>query len=213
MTLASSKRRLCSTCQYPLRTCICHLCVRLNGRIQVWIVQDKHEAKHAKNTARLMALCYQSTHIIAAHDEVALQNCLRRCDPAHTVLLYPDTKAVSAEQLTGTQRATIENVILLDGTWPKAKKLLFKEPKLARYTKVSFATPPPSQYDIRKSPDAHALSTLEAASYFLECVDDEQFSRIRHAFSDMIALQWSEQPLHHKHHEMSNNNHGKKHAD
>ncbi|MBM6550452.1 DTW domain-containing protein [Marinomonas ostreistagni] len=193
------KRPICSACQYPAKQCICHLITPMDGRTQVWILQDKHEAKHAKNSARLFALNYTSTHIVPFTDDQALAHCLASCRPEETLLLFPEEEATPVERLSEDKKRCIKHVILLDGTWPKAKKMRLLEPRLNAYQSVSFASPPESVYEIRKSPNATALATLEAASYFLECVEDLQFSVIRHTFADIIALQWSQQPVAHKH--------------
>lgn len=195
----SGKRAICNACQYPSKQCVCALLHVMDGPINVWILQDKREAKHAKNSARLFALCYRSTQVIMVTDSEAMSTCFKACSRNDTVLLYPSDEATPAESLAQTEPLRCKNVILLDGTWPKAKKMLFTEPRLALYQKVSFAQPPESFYDIRKSPNRQALATLEAASYFLECVVDLKFSVIRHTFKDIIALQWAQQPSTHKH--------------
>lgn len=192
-------RPMCDACRYPIKQCICHLLKTQDGRIQVWILQDKHEAKHAKNSARLLALCYSSTHVVSFTDAEALAHCFAACQPEDSLLLYPDDGATPVEVLSEDEKRSIKHVILLDGTWPKAKKMRLLEPRLNAYRCVSFAAPPKSVYEIRKSPNDTALATLEAASYFLECVEHLQFSIIRHTFADIITLQWSQQPVAHKH--------------
>lgn len=196
---ANSKRTLCQTCSYPLAQCVCVLTTKLDADITVWILQDRKEARHAKNTARLFSLFYQSTKIILVDQQEAVDELFAHINIDKTVLLFPAKEALPIEELETNQRENIEHVVVLDGTWPKAKKMFFTEPRLETLKTVTFSNAPASKYDIRKSPAPSALATLEAASYFLECVVDLKFSVIRSTFEEILALQWAQQPESHKH--------------
>lgn len=199
MSQAPKKRSLCTRCHYPLGQCVCHLIQEVSGNVTVWVLQDKHEAKHAKNTARLFALCYDNTRIVSFAETEQLTAFFEEVDPTQALLLYPSEQAVELESLSQSKIADIKHLIVLDGTWPKAKKMLLVDERLSQFQQGKFACAPSSQYEIRKSPNGEALSTLEAAVYALECLGDLQISNIRHFFSDAIALQWSKQPEEHKH--------------
>ncbi|SBT18053.1 DTW domain protein [Marinomonas gallaica] len=198
MTSPSSKRVTCLHCGYPLGQCVCHLIVSLEGDMTVWVIQDKHEAKHAKNTARLLALCYLKTVIVSFEDAEEMSNFFQSVDADNSLLLYPSGCSEGLETIEQSDKAKVKHLILLDGTWPKAKRMMLLESMLLRYRQVHFLTPPVSKYDIRKSPNNLALSTFEAAAYGLECLGMLQISKLRHFFSAAIALQWSQQPQEHK---------------
>lgn len=199
MSQPLTKRSLCLHCHYPLGQCVCHLIQRMSGEVTVWVIQDKQEAKHAKNTARLFALCYENTRIVNFALAEQMTAFYAAVDPMKALLLYPSEQAVELEKLSQSEQVDIKHLIVLDGTWPKAKKMLLVDERLIKFRHGKFAHAPCSQYEIRKSPNAEALSTLEAAVYALECLGDLQISNIRHFFSDAIALQWSKQPEEHKH--------------
>ncbi|SBS26072.1 DTW domain protein [Marinomonas aquimarina] len=193
------KRSLCAHCGYPTGQCVCHLIAPVTGDVTVWVLQDKHEAKHAKNSARLFALCYDKTRIVSFAEPEQLSAFMDAVDPEQALLLFPGEQALAVESLSQAKIAAIKHLILLDGTWPKAKKMLWLEERLGCFKQGKFTHAPRSQYEIRKSPNAEALSTLEAAVYALECCGNAQISNIRDFFSDVIALQWSKQPEEHKH--------------
>lgn len=199
MSQAPNKRSLCAHCRYPKGQCVCHLIQRVSGNITVWVIQDKHEAKHAKNSARLFALCYDNTRIVNFSEDEQMAEFFGSVMPSEALLLYPSEQAVELEMLEQSDIATIKHLILLDGTWPKAKKMLLVDDRLTQFRQGKFAHAPSSQYEIRKSPNTEALATLEAAVYALECFGDLNISKVRHFFSDAIALQWSKQPEEHKH--------------
>lgn len=193
------KRSLCAHCRYPLGQCVCHLIEKVSGEVTVWVIQDKQEAKHAKNSARLFALCYDNTRIVSFADAEQMSAFYAALDPVSTLLLYPSEQAVALETMTPHEQALIKHLVVLDGTWPKAKKMLLVDDRLTQFKQGKFANAPSSQYEIRKSPNGEALSTLEAAVYGLERLGNLQISNIRHFFSNAIALQWSKQPEEHKH--------------
>ena len=195
----SKKRVVCQRCHYPERQCICHLVVSISDDTTVWIIQDKLESKHAKNSTRLFKLCYANTNVIAFSDLSAMQCFYEQVDVDAAVLLYPSDTATAIETLDEDKAKQIKHVILLDGTWPKAKKMFLTDNRLKRFTTVNFATPPVSYYEIRKSPNAKALSTLEAAAYCLEALGSLQMYKVRNFFSEVIELQWQLQPDSHKH--------------
>lgn len=199
MTENLTKRATCSHCHYPLGQCVCHLISAIDGDITVWVIQDKLEAKHAKNTARLFALCYPNTRVVRFSCAEEMSLFLQQVSVSNSLLLYPGNHSSNMESLTNSEKQAVEHLILLDGTWPKAKKMLWVEPELAKFHQVQFSSPPTSQYDIRKSPHGAALSTFEAAVYGLECLGMLQISKLRNFFSAAIALQWSKQPQEHKH--------------
>ncbi|MNP39850.1 DTW domain protein [compost metagenome] len=49
-----------------------------------------------------------------------------------------------------------------DGTWRKARKLLYLNPLLGGLPRVTLAQAAASRYRLRKAPEAGALSTIEA---------------------------------------------------
>ncbi|WP_418903728.1 tRNA-uridine aminocarboxypropyltransferase [Marinomonas ostreistagni] len=190
---------MCPRCDYPEKQCVCRLIPLVEGDITVWILQDKTEAKHAKNSARLFRLCYAKTHIVSFSDNDALTSFFRKVRGDNTVLLYPSDVSEPIETCDTDKIGSISNIVLLDGTWPKAKKMYLVEPRLQTLKTVNFQSPPRSHYEIRKSPNANALSTLEAAAYGLECLGNLRMSSVRHFFHEVIKMQWSQQPDSHKH--------------
>ncbi|RDL43845.1 DTW domain-containing protein [Marinomonas piezotolerans] len=195
----NQRRTICGHCNFPQATCICDLIPHVSGAVNIWVLQDSLEIKHAKNTARLLALGYSRTHLIDVSDTQQLNTFFQTVTPENGILLYPDDRAVLLERSDQSSLARVRHLILLDGTWRKAKKMFFTLPKLHCYPIVKFGTPPASLYSIRKSPDALSLSTLEAAVYALELLSSSNdYQPIRSFFQQVISRQWSKQPTHHK---------------
>ncbi len=54
--LSPTKRLMCEHCGYPQITCLCPWVKPIDAPINIVILQHPTEAKHAKNTVRLLAL-------------------------------------------------------------------------------------------------------------------------------------------------------------
>jgi DTW domain-containing protein YfiP len=147
----------------------------------VIIVQDKNEAKNAKNTARLLALSLKKIDIIQSDDTDAMQQLAAQCrqHPNSYTLFFPSPSSTPFEQaklllrgnelnITANQKNNITNLIFLDGTWRKAKKLYLSHDWLNQMPSLHFEEKGMGRYRIRKTSIENGLSTLEAVSYVLE---------------------------------------------
>lgn len=161
-------RPQCPRCQRPQALCLCALIPNLPSRTRVLILQHPSEVNHALNTARLAALGLQNCEIRVGEVFADLAQWLalpgyRPC------LLFPDELS---EGLSGYAPATQPKLLVVpDGTWRKARKLLHLNPLLASLPRVQLATAEPSRYRLRKAPGPGALSTLEAITQALEVLE------------------------------------------
>ena len=62
-------------------------------------------------------------------------------------------------------------LVVPDGTWRKARKLLHLNPLLAQLPRVTLPEGAVSRYRLRKAPGPGALSTLEAIVQALEIIE------------------------------------------
>ena len=94
--------------------------------------------------------------------------------PPGTWLLYPgDLLAAPGSDPPGSHPSlgTVQQLVLLDGTWRKTRKLLHLNPWLQQLPRFALPTPPPSRYLIRKAQQADQRSTLEAACLALAALE------------------------------------------
>jgi DTW domain-containing protein YfiP len=80
------------------------------------------------------------------------------------LLLYPGPTSIDCEELPLTTQQTI---IVIDGTWDEAGKIVWRNPMLQKLRRISFHAPLASRYRIRKQPRAGYLSTLESVGHLL----------------------------------------------
>lgn len=155
----------CERCARPASHCLCALIPSLPSRTRVLVLQHPSEVGHALNTAGLavLGLC---------NAEAAGWRAFRRGDLAGTGL--PGLPAVSRragacagrDGRRGRRRALL--LVVPDGTWRKARKLLHLNPALAALPRVSLAEGMASRYRLRKAPGEGALSTIEAIAAALD---------------------------------------------
>lgn len=90
------------------------------------------------------------------------------------VLLFPGEDALNLSRRSPKERMALVPagrqwvVFVLDGTWKSVRKMLRLSHNLANLPKVCFDPPSPSNYRIRRQPQAHCYSTLEAIHQVLD---------------------------------------------
>lgn len=154
-------RAQCPHCQRPPAQCLCALMPCLPSRSRVLILQHPQEARHALNTARLAALGLPNSELRCAEVFEELPELLN--DPQwHSCLLFPGEQSVPVAEFAGNHPDRPLLLVVPDGTWRKARKLLYLNPLLEQLPRVTLATLGPSRYRLRKAPMEDALSSLEA---------------------------------------------------
>ncbi len=149
-------RPRCARCMRPSGHCLCPLIPSLASRASVVILQHPSEAGHALNTARLAALGLVNAQLLIGEvfDDLPVD------DGLDDYLLFPGDQARPLEALR--ERPESCRLIVPDGTWRKARKLLHLNPYLAGLPRVALPEGRVSRYRLRKAPRPGALSTLEA---------------------------------------------------
>lgn len=189
-----NKRSLCEHCRYPLKTCICDAISRVDNQTFVTVLQDPTEVKHAKNTARLLPLVLSQCQIIVGERFDGLSSLgLPDSIANHTVVAFPTKGALSPNELSA-QEHVIRHIILLDGTWRKARKMWLSNSWLHALPAVQLQLESASQYTIRKSPITDGLSTLEAAEQLLQSFEDGDFSPLSRVLNAMQSHWTMHQP-------------------
>lgn len=163
-----TKRKICSRCNYPEVRCLCRYLKAMEHNTTITIIQCDKEGANAKNTAKLLPLVSNKIKIITEQDVVngSLYNDLLKTHQ-RTAVLFPSDRAKPIYEHV-KQNQTIDHLIVIDGTWRKAKKLFFSLPWLNELKHVTLSEGYTSQYAIRKTSIDNGLSTLEAIAYALE---------------------------------------------
>lgn len=180
-------RQHCPRCQRPLSHCLCALLPDLNSRSRVLILQHPSEVSHALNTARLAVLGLRNAELRVGEVFADLPELLAQPGLC-AALLFPGEQASVL-----TARAAGETpllLIVLDGTWRKARKLLYLNPALASLPRFALPAGFSSRYRLRKAPAEGALSTVEAVAAALDILEaPASFAALLKPFEALIEGQ------------------------
>lgn len=108
--------------------------------------------------------------------------------PAGSVLLFPSEKAVGPEEIN----FEVRNLIVLDGTWAKAKRMYNENPWLKSLPHLKLDLDKLSLYgEVRNQPKAGYLSTIESIVYALKAVgkNPEGLDGLLDVFASMVGDQ------------------------
>lgn len=183
-------RPTCPRCERPVRVCWCAHVPKLEASTRLLIVQHPREEDVAIGTARMASLCVQGSTLVVGL-EVENQAAVRAVleDPTRpAILLWPSAGATDLE--THPPEGPV-SLVVIDGTWSLAKKLLRLNPRLAALPRYALGVGKPSEYRIRKEPRDGCLSTIEAIARTLGVLegDGEKFAPMLAPFRAMVDTQ------------------------
>lgn len=180
-------RPVCAGCGYILERCLCDVLKPVSNKTMLIVLQHPEEKKHALNTVRIMERSFINIKIYNGEDfreHTELQALLAN---EKTALLFP---GAGASLLTEKSGASFTHLILIDGTWKKAKKIFYSNPFLQALPKLSIEAKTKSLYKLRQSSFRNSFSTIEAAIAFLSVKEPGlDCSAPLKAFAKMIDFQ------------------------
>ena len=177
----------CPRCLRPQTHCLCPLIPDLDSRTRVLLLQHPSEVNHALNTARLAALGLSNSQLVVGEVFEDLSELLN--PPGYTArLLFPADDAQPLQAYSPGEQPML--LVVPDGTWRKARKLLHLNPLLAALPRVTLANGGVSRYRLRKAPGPGALSTVEAIAQALQVLEAPQsFDALLQPFEALIEGQ------------------------
>jgi len=169
------EQRYCPNCLKAMVACFCDQITSFNNQIEIIILQHPSEFSHPLGTAQIAKLSFENLTIFKGEDfskNELLNTTLLNKD---CYLLFPGPNSVQVSKL----KVSLENsvLIVLDGTWKKAKKIFYSTPKLQDLKRITLDQNITSEYILRKEPKLGYLSTLEAIVYSLEHLEEKSYSK------------------------------------
>lgn len=195
MKVFKMARILCNHCNFALNTCVCSAVKIIPNKVKVVILQHPSEEKIAKNTAKLLNLSLTNCSIIKGENSQDFK-ALNNLPKESTVLLYPNDDATYLDEPNFTTNNYITHLIVIDGTWNKAYKILQLTPILSQFKTISFKQVPKNRYTIRKAPRADSLSTLEAVAHSLTLIEQLNPEPLFALLEELINKQTQHMPEH-----------------
>jgi DTW domain-containing protein YfiP len=132
---------------------------RLQVRTRVVVVRHVSEINRRSNTGRLVAAAIPGATLVdwgtlSTASQAAVHATLSSLGPSPAVL-YPEGR---------THAVRPDTLVILDGTWPQARRMLQRLPGMATVPRL--ALPPPAQAGprLRRGARPEQMSTLEATA-------------------------------------------------
>lgn len=194
---AVPRRAVCERCRRPTSVCYCAHLVSLETQTRVILLQHPREKKVPVGTARLAHLCLPGSELHVGLDfdnDAQVRAALTFAEtpgdgpirPAY--LLFPGPNAIDLAEARPAGPITL---VVVDGTWWQARKLLKRNTLLASLPQIRFTPPAPSNYRIRREPADHCVATVEALALVLGALEEapEKFATLLRPFTAMIDTQ------------------------
>lgn len=191
-SFTNGSRAFCPKCDFLKSRCLCDTLQVIPNQVHLIILQHPTETKHPLNTVRIMKKSFKNITVLIGEDfsENSELNSLISNSKHNVNLLYPDSDALILEKKSNNQNQPITHLIVIDGTWRKAKKIYLLSKNLHGLKTLKLIPQEKSDYRIRKSPNENALSTLEACAEALAYLEPAlNTSSALFSFKTMIEMQ------------------------
>lgn len=190
-------RNVCSNCHRPPILCVCDALPpqKIETTTHVLVLQHPSEFKRKSlSTVPLLPLVLQNCTVEVGYnfkiDSIdVVRECLAR--GRKPLLLFPGSDAVTLDDnnnndddggknnhneiIQSIKKSTGELLILIDGTWAEARRILVQSIELVNACQqIEFSLEYESIYDvIRKEPEKYCISTLEACAESLSILEQD----------------------------------------
>jgi len=165
--------------------------VSLPTRTRVVLLQHPRERHVPIGTARLAHLCLPDSELhvgVDFDDDAAVRGALAGAEGRPAYLLFPGPEAIDLREARPPGPITL---VVVDGTWWQARKLLKRNAALRALPQLRFTPAAPSNYRIRREPADHCVATVEALALALGALEEApaRFATLLRPFEAMIDTQ------------------------
>jgi len=160
--------RRCPRCLFPPASCLCPEIPRLETATRVVFIRHAAERTRTTNTARWAALALARSEVLE-HAVAGAPLDPSRIGDAGAAVLFPSRGARSVS----SRRP--ETLVVLDGTWAQARRMLQRIPLLWSMPRISLPGQPGER--LRRPTVADGMSTIEAVAAALDLLGDSAAAR------------------------------------
>ena len=187
-----NKRTICPRCEFIEQRCLCHYLETIHNQTRITILQHPSETKHPLNTAKLLTKSFFNISIFRGEDFSKLSELHQLLEQYkhNQALLFPSPSALQLTNTHNHSEKKINHLVLIDGSWKKAKKIFYTNLFLQRLPTLFLKVEESGQYILRKSNVEGSLSTLEATIIALKNIEPNcETESLKIAFRKMIDYQ------------------------
>jgi len=161
----------CDTCHRPTVACVCDRIVSYPTERRVLILQHPQEQDAVLGSAQILTASLPKAKIVVGLSWPNLAAALGEedVDPRRWAVLFPDRDSPGDQVRTRdghvVEPTYLKGIVVLDGTWSKAKTLWWRNPWLNKLNRMTLKPAKPSIYGrLRAEPRREFVSTLESVA-------------------------------------------------
>jgi DTW domain-containing protein len=161
----------CDTCHRPKVACVCDRIVTYETRRRVLILQHPQEQDAVLGSAQILVASLPKAKIVVGLSWKNFAHALgeESADVHRWAVLFPDKEAqgpqVASRGGVTLEPGALDGIVVLDGTWSKAKTLWWRNPWLTKMNRMTLRPGQPSIYGkLRAEPRREYVSTLESVA-------------------------------------------------
>ena len=186
----------CAGCRLVPSHCVCDLRVCLPTHAGVCLLMADIEPLKPSNTGWLIADTVVDTFAFGwARTEVDPALLALLADPQwQPYVVFPGEYAAAERVVQASHPLSLQEplqprplFVLLDATWPEARKMFRKSPYLDRFPVLSLQPDHLSRYQLRRSRRGDHFCTSEVASLCLELAGDTLASQVLDTYLDVFT--------------------------
>jgi len=161
----------CDTCRRPSVACVCDRIVSYATARRVLVLQHPQEQDAILGSAQILVASLPQAKLVVGLSWRNFAHALGEegADARRWAVLFPDRESEGDQVKTRggatVEPSALEGIVVLDGTWSKAKTLWWRNPWLTKLNRLTLRPPKPSIYgSLRAEPRREYVSTLESVA-------------------------------------------------
>lgn len=164
----------CPICLLPPGYCGCDLVRPLPSPVRLILLTHSQELDSPTNTGRLVQLTLPESRIVhwqRTQPDPQLLRALSDTAFLPMLLFPPDRDDLQSRPVIEANPSILPRnplVLMIDGTWKQARKILRQSPYLDHIPLVTLRSQQPSRYTLRRGAGPRQLCTAEAAAGLIE---------------------------------------------
>ncbi len=183
-----NRAQRCPKCLIPAAYCVCAVVPREIVSTRVTVVIHYSDITRTTNTGKWVPVALANSEVLIRGEKGAPLDMARALAPDHhNLLLYP---AADSEFLTPAYVRSLDkpiNVIVPDGNWNQAGKMVRREKLLQTIPWVQLQVEQPSRYRLRTAAHENWIATFEAVARTLGLTENEALQRRLEHFFDIAV--------------------------
>jgi DTW domain-containing protein YfiP len=175
MSLKQKITQLCPVCSSSPAVCVCDALPRIWVRTRIALIIHHRELSRRSNTGLLAARALRNSEVRIRGEGVEALNLADLITPAYrSFLFFPARDALELNRELLARDSRPVQLVVPDGTWRQARKILSRHPELAALPTVKLRAPEKKVFQLRAQSSPERMATLQAVAQALGIIEGEE---------------------------------------